>query len=46
MTNQLTNGQRTSNEKIEVINFIENFYKKNKKFPTKEEIYKRLMIKK
>jgi sulfur relay (sulfurtransferase) DsrC/TusE family protein len=44
--NKLTTGQTTSSEGIEVIRFIENFYKKNKKFPTKEEIYKRLMIKK
>ena len=44
--NKLTNGQTTTNERIDVIRFIENFYKKNKKFPTKEEIYKRLMIRK
>jgi len=39
---ELTSGRQTHNQSIEVIKFIENFYKKHGKFPSKEEIYKRI----
>lgn len=42
--NELISGGRTHKESIEVVKFIENFYKRYKKFPSKEEIYKRAIL--
>jgi len=39
--NKLTSGGKTREQSIEVVKFIEHFYRKHGKFPSREEIYRR-----
>jgi hypothetical protein len=41
--NKLTSGGKTREQSIEVVKFIEHFYKKHGRFPSKNEIYARAL---
>ena len=42
--NQVKLGVKTESEHAPTINFIRNYYKKNKKFPTNKMIYKKIAL--